>query len=531
MNAIALVAKAGQIVDEVSRLGPSTSAELALAVAEPRPTVHRIVVALEQLEVMRPTGDGRVELGSAMVRWGDAAVEAFVDRAELRTRLHWVRERLGMSVYFCVRHDDGVLCLDLVDGASVDMRELAPGRILPRHAGAASRALLASDTQEAVDAVLAGSLDRVASGTPVTAEEVRTRLDRTVARGWSVDDNEIVEGVASVAVCVRRSDGTAAGVISVAGLRADVLAQEEAAGRVLTVAAEALAVIMDRPPSIGPRPGAVFHRPGTSTGTRAPALIVKAGALMDALADERIVTSARLADVIDEPVSSVYRMLATLSGLGWVEQIGHRGGYRVGRRVLSLAGEFARRLDIRRAAVPVLQEIHRATGETTFLCIRHGNRAVCIERIDGIRVNSRVLRLGRSLPLHVGAAPRALLAFEDRENWEKYASVELDDVGSRTALVAQLEEIRAHGVALSDNTVTPGIAAIGAPIFDHRGEVAASLSLSGLREGVLADRGDGLSATDLVVRGAAELSRHLGFDVARRSSTGRVTGPATGEPV
>src|SRR6476469_4611423 len=183
--------------------------------------------------------------------------------------------------------------------------------------------------------------------------------------------------------------------------------------------------------------------------------------------------------MIDEPVSSVYRMLATLGDIGWVEQIGPRGAYRIGGKLLSLGNDLIRRLDIRRAALPVLKRIHEATGETTFLCVRHGTRAVCIERIDGVRVNSRVLRLGRSLPLHVGAAPRALLAFEDREGWEFFFTVAAltENLGrdtSRTALFAELEEIRKAGLVVSDNTVTPGIAAVGAPIFDDKGEVAAS---------------------------------------------------------
>ena len=122
---------------------------------------------------------------------------------------------------------------------------------------------------------------------------------------------------------------------------------------------------------------------------RAPSLVVKAGALMEALAQERIATSARLTQLINEPVSSVYRLLATLADIGWVEQIEHRGAYRIGGKLLSLANEFTRHLDIRRASLPVLKRIHEATGETTFLCVRHGTRAVCIERIDGVRVNSQ----------------------------------------------------------------------------------------------------------------------------------------------
>ncbi|ABG94798.1 MULTISPECIES: IclR family transcriptional regulator [Rhodococcus] len=526
MNAIQLLTKAGQIVDELARLGPSTPAELAKVVAEPRPSVYRILTALEQISVVRQAGEGRLELGIGLLRWSDAAVEAFVDKGELRRQLRWVREQLGMNVFFCVPHEHGVLSLDQVDGAVVDMLDLGPGRMLPRFAGAAPRALLAFESPEVQDSVCAGApFGRLASGTPTTAQDLRELLDNTIARGWSVDDSEVVEGVASVAVPVRRDDGGVAGAIAVAGLRESVLAQQDVAGRVLTVAAEALAAAMARAQATGPRSDATHNGVAQPSETRAPALIVRAGALMEALARERIATSTRLTEILDEPVSSVYRMLATLSEIGWVEQIGHRGAYRVGGRLLSLSGELTRRLDIRRAAGPVLRAIHEATGETTFMCVRHGTRAVCIERVDGIRVNSRVLRLGRSLPLHVGAAPRALLAFEDRAAWDEYASAALSEdllhMGSRSTLYAELDEIRSLGFALSDNTVTPGIAAVGAPIFDHRGDVAASLSVSGLRDGVLAQPAHGRSVTDLVLWGAAELSRYLGFDVARLSEAPR----------
>jgi DNA-binding IclR family transcriptional regulator len=84
------------------------------------------------------------------------------------------------------------------------------------------------------------------------------------------------------------------------------------------------------------------------------------------------------------------------------------------------------------------------------------------------------------------------------------------DVRSRSEFYGDLEEIRAQGYVRSDNNVTPGIAAIGAPIFDHRGDVVASLSVSGLREGVLAPAGDHPSVTELVRQGAQTLSRYLG---------------------
>ena len=73
---------------------------------------------------------------------------------------------------------------------------------------------------------------------------------------------------------------------------------------------------------------------------------------------------------------------------------------------MRLGAAVIERLDERQAALPVMERIHEATGETVFLLVRRGDDAVCIERLEGLRVQSLALRLGGSLPLHVGAGPR-----------------------------------------------------------------------------------------------------------------------------
>ena len=144
---------------------------------------------------------------------------------------------------------------------------------------------------------------------------------------------------------------------------------------------------------------------------------------MEALAQERIATSARLTELIDEPVSSVYRMLATLADIGWVEQIGHRGAYRIGGKMLSLANELTRHLDIRRA-VAASAQTHPRGNRGDHLPVRAPRHPCGVHRTHRRSARQQPsTRLGRSLPLHVGAAPRALLAFEDREGWEEYASI------------------------------------------------------------------------------------------------------------
>jgi DNA-binding IclR family transcriptional regulator len=65
---------------------------------------------------------------------------------------------------------------------------------------------------------------------------------------------------------------------------------------------------------------------------------------------------------------------------------------------------------------------------------------------------------------------------------------------------------------VSNEDVTIGIAALGAPIFDYRGRPRAAISISGIRAGILGE--DVVERMiDLVVEGAREISASLGHDM------------------
>ncbi|HET7052316.1 MAG TPA: IclR family transcriptional regulator [Solirubrobacterales bacterium] len=244
--------------------------------------------------------------------------------------------------------------------------------------------------------------------------------------------------------------------------------------------------------------------------------IVKAAALLDAMASRREASASELAEDLGEPRSSVYRMLASLHQLGYVDPGAQRGTYRLGLKLLRLGSMVQARLDVRGASLPAMERIHDETDETVFLCLRRGGDAVCVERLDGRRVTSLALQLGGSLPLHAGAGPRILLAFDARESWHRYMSEhELESFSPSTPdsaekLIAVLEETRRNGYSVSDEDVTPGIAALGAPVFDGRGKIAAALSISGVRDSILGERAERVK--ELVVDGAAEISRALGYE-------------------
>lgn len=243
-------------------------------------------------------------------------------------------------------------------------------------------------------------------------------------------------------------------------------------------------------------------------------LFRKANALLELLERGGEWSAQELADGVGEPVSSTYRMLTSLREIGIVDKGLERGRFRLGLYAMQLGAVCDDRLSLRAVATPWLGYLQAETTATSLLMLRRGYDAVCIDRVVGKGVRSLALRLGGSLPLHAGAGPRALLAFlaeaEQQavlDHFEAQSEQDLS-VPARRQIERKLREIRATGVSISDEDVTPGIAAVGAPVFNHRGEIEAALSVSTVRMSLFQDRDRTIG---LVVEAAQAVSQALGY--------------------
>jgi len=241
--------------------------------------------------------------------------------------------------------------------------------------------------------------------------------------------------------------------------------------------------------------------------------VVKTFALIEALVEQGEASATQLAEAVSEPRSSVYRMLATLQQLGLTETGSRRGLFRPGVGLVRLGGSVLSRFDERQVVMPTLEKLRAQTKETVHLCVRRGFHAVFIERLQGERVHSLAIQLGGMLPLHVGASPRALLAYEPPSFWDEYfAGVSIDQwtpssPSTEAEVRALLGEVRRAGVSISDEDVVVGVATVGAPIFDHRGKVRAALAFN-LVPGEL--RRNTSFYVDLARTAAEEASRAFG---------------------
>lgn len=221
----------------------------------------------------------------------------------------------------------------------------------------------------------------------------------------------------------------------------------------------------------------------------------KAGGLLEALAGRGPLTVVQLAEITGEPRTTIYRLLATLQPMGWVEETPKRGHYVLGLRLVQLGRAAIEQGFARKLALPALRALRNQTGLTVYLTVVRGLRAVCVERLDGREVLTYGLQFGGSLPLHAGAGPNVLLAFSDSiiyQRWHDHVERrgEAEALTPRTPrsltdIDALLKKVRHNGYAVSSETNAIGIAAIGAPILLEDGECIAAVSLAGVPEEIL----------------------------------------------
>jgi DNA-binding IclR family transcriptional regulator len=246
-------------------------------------------------------------------------------------------------------------------------------------------------------------------------------------------------------------------------------------------------------------------------------VLAKAAALLDLLATGEHLAAAELAERLGEPRSSVYRLLASLQSLGFVAPADRRGGYRIGMKLFRLGTSAVRDLDLREAALGPMKELRDKTDATVFLAIRTGGEALCIERANGRWILNNILQVGTTVPLHIGAVGKVLLAYETDAFQSQYLEqgplrpFTDDSIVQPKRLKQILAEVREAGVSISDEDALVGMAGVGAPIHDHTGRVCAAVSFSGPKPAVLLDKREG--SMRLVKQTADEISRSLGYDV------------------
>ncbi len=208
--------------------------------------------------------------------------------------------------------------------------------------------------------------------------------------------------------------------------------------------------------------------------------MARALALLDALAaSDGGLGVNELARRIGVNASTASRLLATLERARIVAR--EPGGpYRLGLRLVELSDRVLAQLDVRELARPWLTQLVQETGETATLSVPGEGEAITVDFVPSAFSVASMARLGRPSVPHATAAGKVMLAFggENLEGLELAAYTERT-ITEPAVLAAQLETVRATGVAEAVGEREPDLNALAAPVLGRGGALLAIIGLQG----------------------------------------------------
>ncbi|GAB3463040.1 IclR family transcriptional regulator [Actinophytocola sediminis] len=194
-----------------------------------------------------------------------------------------------------------------------------------------------------------------------------------------------------------------------------------------------------------------------------------------------------IAQRLELPKSAVHRVLEALTKSGMTNRVQERGKYRLGPRATELSLAALGTVDVHSLALPVMEELRDATGETVTLSFAIGSRRVYVAQVESRQDVRMTVEIGRRAPLYAGASGRAILMTFDEGDLDRYLTkVELTPLTDQTPHDRkELEHIlaieRTRGYTDSSGERDPYAAAVAAPIVGRNSRAFGCFSVCGPR--------------------------------------------------
>lgn len=223
---------------------------------------------------------------------------------------------------------------------------------------------------------------------------------------------------------------------------------------------------------------------------------------------------SEIARHVEIPASTAHRLLASLQRQEYVRFDQTQRRYTLGLAILPLAEAAKAQIDITKEAMPILERLAAKVNETATLTVLQGNDAVYSLMAQSRRAMGTITSLGSRIPFHCTAAGKALLAYmpEDRRNEilsKPQRAHTRYTITNSYQLLDELAQIRTQGVSFDRQENEPGMCCIAAPVFNHQGQITATVGISGPSSRFSPEREEELAWP---VRAAArELSACLGY--------------------
>ena len=205
------------VADSAEPLG---IADMAKATGFPRPTVHRIVAALQAERMLVEAGSSRAwTLGPRLIQLASRSWSRSGLRMAALDALRALRDTTGETIHFAVPSGLSMVYIEKLESPSAVQMSSRIGTSVNLYSTAVGKAYLAALSREAASDVMAQlNYEPLTAHTVPHAAALLQQVDAVRVQGWSTDAQENEEGIYCFGGAVLGPDGAPVAAISVSTL-------------------------------------------------------------------------------------------------------------------------------------------------------------------------------------------------------------------------------------------------------------------------------------------------------------------------
>jgi DNA-binding IclR family transcriptional regulator len=223
-------------------------------------------------------------------------------------------------------------------------------------------------------------------------------------------------------------------------------------------------------------------------------------------------TLNEVANELDLPKSTVFDILATLKVMDIIKYQDERiKNYVIGTKLFIIGNSYIENDDLINSSRKLIKELGDKLGRTIFIGQESQGKILYLYKYEPDNAIITTSNIGSTVNLYNTALGKSILAYRDDQEsliknlkFKKYTK---NTITNEFDLKEELKKVKKFGYAIDNREVEEHLSCIGAPIFNHKGEVIAAVSASGLyTENIDIDY-----ISRNIVETAYKISLHMGY--------------------
>ena len=216
-------------------------------------------------------------------------------------------------------------------------------------------------------------------------------------------------------------------------------------------------------------------------GSYAAPALEKAFMVIELLADNpKGLLASEIAAALGRSLGELFRIVVVKEEAGYLQKSPVTDRYTVTYKFLDVAYRATPAQQLTVVALPEMESLALATGQSCHLVVPKGGEGLVIAREENPGTRGFSLRLGASIDLIGSCSGQVILAFSQPETAERmlHRAQALRDVPiERGTIEKRLAEVRAKGYELRESAITRGVTDVSYPIFGFGGDLLAALTI------------------------------------------------------